>query len=248
MCGRFSLQTPWSELYKWLDLTRPQVLNPEMPPRYNIAPTQPIMVVQQGQDDAREGVLVRWGFVPAWVEDPKAFTLIINARSETVVEKPSFKMAIRRRRILIPANGFYEWQRYGKARKSQPYYVRPAHGGTIAFGGLMETWMGANGSEIDTACIITTEANTAFAPIHHRLPLVVQPQHFERWLNCRDHGLADVTPLFKPVEDEFFVPVPVSDAVNKVANSGPNIQEPVSVDAVTERGQEDDADNQLDLF
>ncbi|MEM9734367.1 MAG: SOS response-associated peptidase [Pseudomonadota bacterium] len=229
MCGRFALQVTWADLYDWFNLVRPESEGPTMPARYNIAPTQPIIAVQHGFDGGREGLLVRWGFIPAWVKDPGSFTLIINARSETAAEKPSFKNAIRRRRILIPATGFYEWQRFGKNRKSQPYFVKPANDEIVAFGGLLETWTGGDGSEVNTACIVTTEANENFAPIHHRLPLVIQPSDFDTWLNCRDNGLDAIAPLLKPVANDYFLPVPVSDSVNKVANAGPEVQEPVEV-------------------
>ena len=224
MCGRFGLQASWEELFHYFNLARPHTLKVEMPPRYNIPPTQPIVVVSIGADGQREGKLVRWGFVPAWVKNPKEFTLLANARSESAMEKPSFKNAIRHRRVLIPASGFFEWQRFGKGQPSQAYWVRSNSDPIVAFGGLMETWSGADGSEVDTACILTTAANDSFSRIHHRLPLVIHPQNFQRWLDCKTTTQQEVSELLTPVEDDYFEAIPVSDAVNKVSNAGPEIQ------------------------
>ncbi|MEM8749537.1 MAG: SOS response-associated peptidase [Pseudomonadota bacterium] len=249
MCGRFSLEAQWENLLKVMGIAQTSRLEPEMLPRYNIAPTQPIFVVRNGHDDAREGVLVRWGFVPAWVKNPKDFTLLINARSETAAEKPSFRNAIRHRRVLIPANGFYEWRRFGKGQKSQAYWVRPRDGGIMAFGGLMETWADhdGNGNEIDTACIVTTAANETFAPIHHRLPLIVHPKDSDRWLDCKSTTVDEVKDIMVPAPDDFFEAVPVGDAVNKVANATKDIQAPVDLPRQGEADEPKD-DGQLSMF
>ncbi len=227
MCGRFGLDATWEELFDYYNLVRPHETGEEMPPRYNIAPTQPIVMIGNGIDGKREGNLVRWGLVPNWVKDPKEFTLLINARSETAIEKPSFRTAMRHRRTIIPASGFYEWKRFGKGRKSHAFWVRPKNGGLVSFAGLMETWSDPNGSEIDTGCIITTAANSSFGEIHHRLPSVIHPQDFDRWLDCRTQEPREVVDLMKPVNDDYFEIIPVSDAVNKVANCDISIQKPV---------------------
>ena len=222
MCGRFALTTTWSELARTFDLT-PTVKPPVEPaPRYNIAPTQPILVIHADGGGTRVPLLVRWGLVPSWVEDPAAFTLLINARGETAATKPSFRTAMRHRRTLVPASGFYEWRRY--ANGSQPFWVRPREGGVIGFAGLMETYADANGSEIDTGCIVTTEANESFAAIHSRLPVVIAPGDYEEWLDCRANEPRDVQHLLRAVDDDFFEAVPVGSAVNKVANTSPDIQ------------------------
>ncbi len=225
MCGRFALDASWDEILKHFDaVASAQAV--EMPPRLNIAPTQPVVaVMNEGQH--RKAMLVRWGLIPVWVKDPADFTTLINARSETATTKPSFKTAMRHRRTLVPASGFYEWKRFGKGRRSQPYWVRPRQGGFVAFGGLMETYAHANGSEMDTGCIMTTAANDTFADIHHRLPLVIQPKDFERWLDCRTQEPRDVVDLLKQVDDDYFEAISVGEAVNKVANAGPEIQERV---------------------
>lgn len=222
------------------DLT--EALNFESPEqfaaRYNIAPTQPILAVVEGERGprgsnrpSRQAVLLRWGLWPSWVKDPANFTLLINARSETAIEKASFKNAMRHRRVLIPASGFYEWHRPSKesGERPQAYWVRPKRGGIVAFAGLMETWSSADGSEVDTGAILTAAANSAFAPIHDRMPVVIAPEDFERWLDCKTQEPRDVRDLMKTPDEDLFEAIPVSDLVNKVANVGPEIQARVEI-------------------
>jgi len=203
------------------------------PQRFNIAPTQPILIVAEGEVPiagsnlpSRRASLVRWGFVPSWVKDPRDFPLLINARSETAIEKASFRNAMRHRRILIPVSGFYEWHRPSKesGAPSQAYWIRPKTGGTIAFGGLMETWASADGSEMDTAAILTTAANAAIQSIHDRMPVVIKPEDFSRWLDCKTQEPRKIVDLMRPAQDDFFEAVPVSNLINKVANTGPEVQ------------------------
>ncbi len=229
MCGRFALNTTLQEIEAFLAVMELE----DFPPRYNIAPTQPVLLVMAGprRDPGsnlpdRKAMLVRWGLIPGWAKNPKDMPLLINARSETAAEKPAFRAAMRHRRALIPASGFYEWKRDGKVTK-QAYWIRPKNGGVIAFGALMEPWHDANGSEIDTGAILTTAASGNIAAIHDRMPVVIRPQDFSRWLDCVNYEPRDVADLMRPVEDGFFEAVPVSDKVNKVANTGPDIQEPV---------------------
>ena len=216
MCGRFVLTATPEELlalFGYLD-------GEDFPPRYNIAPTQPIAVVRM-LHGARRFALVRWGLVPGWVKDPRAFGLMINARSESAATNGAFKGALQYRRCLVPASGFYEWQKREGKRK-QPYLLRPRNGGIVAFAGLWETWMGADGSEIDTACILTTAANDTVAPIHNRMPVIVAPGDFERWLESQD-GVAD---LLHPAPDGLMEAIPVSDRVNAAANDDPGLIAP----------------------
>lgn len=200
------------------------------PPRYNIAPTQPILMATAGLPRQpgsnlpdRQALLVRWGLIPGWAKDPKNLPLLINARSDTAAEKAAFKAALRHRRALIPASGFYEWKSVGKDK--QPFFLRPRSGGLVAFAGLMETYADPNGSEIDTGAILTTEASPDIAPIHHRMPVVVRPEDFSRWLDCRRLEPRDVADILRPAEPDLFEAIPVSDLVNKVINTGPEIQE-----------------------
>ncbi|MDO1581648.1 SOS response-associated peptidase [Rhizobium oryzicola] len=238
MCGRYALTATPEDILEFLSVIQID----DFPKRYNIAPTQPILLIIAGEKAApgsnlpeRRAMLARWGFLPGWVKDPKEFPLLINARAETAVGKASFRAAMRHRRVLIPASGFYEWHRPPKDKaketgeKSQAYWIRPKRGGIVAFAGLMETWSSADGSEMDTAAILTTSANSMMSAIHDRMPVVIDQQDFERWLDCKTQEPRDIEDLLKPAQADFFEAIPVSDLVNKVSNMGPDLQEPVSV-------------------
>lgn len=240
MCGRFSLTATPEEVREFLALLELE----DFPARYNIAPTQPILAVIAGEQGApgsnlpqRRALLIRWGLTPGWVKDPREFPLLVNARAETAAEKASFRAAMRHRRILIPASGFYEWRRPPKesGEKSQAFWVRPRHGRIVAFAGLMETWASADGSEVDTGAILTASANPAFAPIHDRMPVVIAPKDFDRWLDCKTQEPRHVTDLLRPPPEDLFEAIPVSDLVNKVANVGPEVQAPVNPSVVVEQ-------------
>lgn len=226
MCGRYSLTATPEELAILFELLEID----DFPPRYNIAPTQPILMVTVGPANNLIAPLVRWGLVPSWVKDPGKFTLLVNARSETAAVKPSFKNAIRHRRTLIPASGFYEWFRPVNSKGAegkQAYWIRPKEGGIVCFGGLVETWAGADGSEIDSGCILTTSANDTISPIHHRMPVIIQPKDFDRWLNCKNSEPRHMVDLMQPAPNDFFEAIAVSDRVNKVSNANPSVQKPV---------------------
>ena len=234
MCGRFALTAGPEELDEFFALAGVE----GFPPRYNIAPTQPILLVIAGGGRVsgsnlpdRRAMLARWGLIPAWTKDPNALPAHFNARSETAAEKASFKAAMRHRRVLIPASGFYEWRRDG-SKRSQAYWVRPRRGGIVAFAGLMETYAEPGGSEIDTAAILTTAASGDIAHIHDRMPAVIKPEHFERWLDCRTSEPRDVAHLTRTPEEGFFEAIPVSDKVNKVTNTGTELQERVEPETV----------------
>ena len=231
MCGRFALLAKTDLAEAYFDLAELD----DLPERYNIAPTQPILIVVAGDRQERgsnlperKAMLVRWGFMPGWVKDPRDFPLLINARSETAIGKASFRAAMRHRRILVPASGFFEWRRTEeKGVKAQAYWIRPKKGEIVAFAGLMETWSSADGSEVDTGAILTAAANNDISRIHDRMPVVIRRQDFSRWLDCKTQEPRDVLDLMKPIDDGFFEAIPVSDRVNKVANMGPDILEPV---------------------
>lgn len=262
MCGRFSLKNSRDEVEVQLGA----LIAEDFPPRYNIAPTQPILIVlpteaalpKGSNRPNRVGHLVRWGFVPSWVKDPNERAPIFNIRSETAAEKNSFKAALSHRRVLVPASGFYEWRRIGKD-KTQAYWIRPRDGGVIAFGALMETWSGADGSQIDTAGILTTDSNETLSFIHHRMPVVVQPEDFARWLDCKHYLSREVADIMRPAPDDLFEAISVSDRVNKVAHSAPDLQMPVETDltasaprpkkAKKKSGSDEDSGNgQLSMF
>lgn len=196
---------------------------PNFPPRYNVAPTQPVPVVRLAEGE-RRFALVRWGLLPSWVKDPAAFTLLINARGETVNEKPAFRNAMKRRRCLFPADGFYEWKSIGGRKRA--YVARPAAGDPVAFAGLWETWMGPNGEEVETAAIVTTQANAEMAQIHHRAPVIVAPEDFDVWLDCARFEVRAASALLRPAPDATMEVYEVGAAVNKVINDNPELLEP----------------------
>lgn len=227
MCGRYTLTASAQairDLFRYAE-------QPNFPPRYNIAPTQPIAVIRliNGQ---RQFALMRWGLLPSWVKDPKTFSLIVNARGEGVSEKPSFRAAMKRRRCLIPADGFYEWKA-GGARK-QPYYIHARSGEPLAFAGLWETWTGPNGEELDTVAIVTTEANRTLRPLHDRMPVIVPPEAFDLWLDGDRVDALTAAALIAPAPDDLLEAWPVSTDVNRVANDNARLIEPVAAAAEPE--------------
>jgi len=169
--------------------------------------------------------LVRWGLVPAWVKDPRAFKMLINARAESAVDKPSFRAAMRHRRCLLPADGFYEWK--GAPGSKRPYLVRPRAGGPMALAGIFENWLGADGSEIETMAILTVAANAAMSALHDRMPAIIAPEHFDAWLDCRPGTATDIVELLAPAPEDFLDIIEVSRALNNPRNEGPEVQEPV---------------------
>jgi putative SOS response-associated peptidase YedK len=193
--------------------------------RFNIAPSQPIAVVML-EDGKRRLKLMRWGLIPSWVKDPRTFALLFNARADGVLEKPSFRNAMRRRRCLIPADGFYEWQTSG-ARK-RPFFIHPAGSGPVAFAGLWETWSGPNGEELDTVAIITTEASDELRGLHDRMPVVIAPEAFEMWLDCAHVDAETAASLLVPASRGFFTFHEVSQAVNRAASDGPELVKPAA--------------------
>ena len=158
---------------------------------------------------------MRWGFIPAWVDDPKTLSLLINARGELVLDKPAFRNAMRRRRCLLPADGFYDW-RAGEPKR--PYFVRAKSGAPLAFAGLWETWTGPNGEEVDTAAIVTTRSTRALAAIHERMPVIVAPEAFDLWLDCAAVEAEAAAALIAPAPEALLEHYEVSPAVNRVAN------------------------------
>jgi putative SOS response-associated peptidase YedK len=201
---------------------------PNFPPRYNVAPTQPIPIVRL-HDGKRSFALMRWGLLPSWVKDPKTFPLLINARGESVLDKPAFRNAMRRRRCLIPTDGFYEWQ---PGPPKRPYFVqakRRADGTAppLAFAGLYETWTGPNGEELDTATIITTTANRTLAGVHERMPVFVKPEAFDLWLDCANVEADVAAALIAPADEGLLEVHEVSTAVNRVVNDSAALIAPV---------------------
>lgn len=230
MCGRFTLHAAPEEVAAWFGLSELPVLAP----RYNIAPTQPVGIVRHAtQAPGREWALVHWGLIPSWSKDPTMGARMINARSETAAEKPSFRAAMRRRRCLIPATGFYEWKAAGRVK--QPYYIRPTVGHLLAFAGLWETWLGPDGSEIDSCTILTTEANEMMASLHDRMPVLIEPADFDEWLgtgkDLNPREVEQLRHLLRPASPERLVAIPVSRTVNSPHNEGEACIAPLSSDS-----------------
>jgi putative SOS response-associated peptidase YedK len=271
MCGRYAVTSSPEAIRA---LFRYQEL-PNFPPRFNVAPTQPMAIVrlarfqaewapvsrpesaliqkagartadkftqsaqarllsakpvptfaERAPDGKRQFALVRWGLLPSWVKDPKTFSLLINARGETAIEKPAFRAAMRRRRCLIPADGFYEWKAVGG--RKQPFFVRLKSGGPLAFAGLWETWSGPNGEELETAAIVTTRANRTLAAVHDRMPVIVPPQAFDLWLDGTTVDPQTAAALIAPAPEDLLEAYEVSTAVNRVANDNPKLVEPAA--------------------
>lgn len=218
MCGRFTLTAPPDIVRGLFDVE----IKANFPPRWNIAPTQPIAIVRTGLDHRREFALVRWGFIPSWAKkdyfEKVGTRPLNNARGETVAEKPVFRHAFRRRRCLIPADGFYEWRTEDGAR--QPYLIAPTAGGTFAFGGVWETAIDPDGGEIDTAAIITIEAGPDVAPLHNREPVVVAPADYARWLDEDERSAKDAAMLVRAAPKDFWRFHAVSKLVNNARNEG----------------------------
>jgi putative SOS response-associated peptidase YedK len=221
MCGRFVITSPPAAVRQAFGYSE----QPNFPPRYNIAPTQPIavVIVENGAPRFR---LMRWGLLPSWVKDPRKFTLLINARAETVLEKPAFRAAVKRRRCLVPADGYYEWQAVG--RRKQPYFIHSRKGGPIGFAALAETWVGPNGEELDTVAIVTTAASAEMATLHHRVPVTIAQDDFARWLDCAGVDAAEAATLLRPPREGEFVWHPVTTAVNRVANDDAQLILPIA--------------------
>jgi putative SOS response-associated peptidase YedK len=185
-------------------------------------------MVNQG---TRRFALMRWGLIPSWVKDPQKFSLLINARAETVLDKPAFRNAIKRRRCLVPADGYYEWQRRGAGK--QPYFIHPRNGTLLGLAALAETWVGPNGEELDTVAIITAAATESMAALHDRVPVAIDPADFDRWLDCAGVTADEAATLLHAPADGTLIWHPVSTAVNKVANDNaqlilPMVEEPTA--------------------
>lgn len=218
MCSRYSLTSPPEAVRSYFG-ARNKV---DFPPRYNIAPTQPVLIVRNDHHAERELMLVRWGLIPSWVKNPAEFTTLINARSETAAEKPSFRAALRHRRCLVPADGFYEWT--GEPGAKRPHLLRPRTGGPMALAGIAEHWMGADGSEMETVAILTVAANRTVLAVHDRMPVILAPADFDLWLDCRPGTAVDAAPLMVPAPDDLLEIVEVSSKLNNVRNEGPEVQ------------------------
>lgn len=185
-------------------------------PRYNIAPSQNAPVVRDVDGKRRSLSLLRWGLIPSWAKDEKIGHRMINARAETLAEKPSFRKALQERRCVIPANGFYEWRQTEQGR--QPYFIKPHDRRLIGMAGLWERWTRKEGQAIESFAIITTSANDLMKPIHDRMPVVLSRECYEQWLNCRDYDGGQIGRMLKPFPSDLLEMYPVGKTVNSPTN------------------------------
>lgn len=230
MCGRYKLTPKEGEIVETFDVEEVQLL----PARYNICPTQPIEIVRVNPHTlSREMRPVVWGLIPPWAGDPSICTKFINARVESAAEKPAFRNAFRHRRCLVPADGFYEWQKRGGMR--QPFLVRMRDGGLFAFAGLWEIWNGPNGEQIESCSILTTDSNELLRPIHDRMPAIIAPAAFDAWLDTANENVPKLMPLLKPYSVEEMVLIPISSRINSPQFDDPMCIEQVSLSETSRR-------------
>jgi putative SOS response-associated peptidase YedK len=214
VCGRYRLSRRKQILEEHFDCVSDE---PDWTPRYNIAPTQPIPVIRQNpKEPIRELSLMRWGLIPSWAKDSSAAASMINARSETASTKPAFRDALKSRRCLIPADGFYEWMRTGKMK--QPYCFEVREGQLFAFAGLWDGWKDAGGNWIKSCSILTTTPNSVTSAIHDRMPVILEPDSYELWLDPGMTNVAAASELLKPHDARLMRCFPVSSRINHVGN------------------------------
>lgn len=250
MCGRFTITSPPAALRDLFGYDE----QPNFPPRYNIAPTQPVPVILF-EGGRRRFLLVRWGLVPSWAKafpgeveagspsgnatkQRKPQSVLINARAETIDEKPSFRGAFRHHRALMPADGFYEWRTTGSGPK-QPFLIRRraeknGDRAPFAIAALWDTWMDSHGSEIDSCALVTTEANETLAPIHHRMPVILAEKDWNLWLDPSATE-KELKALLRPAPDDLLEAIPVSTRINSVANDDPSVQTREEIDPAPEK-------------
>lgn len=223
MCGRFTLRAPGETVAREFGLDE----TPSLRPRFNIAPGQDIPVVRRREDGAAPILEPRrWGLVPPWAKDPKIGNRMINARGETLADKPAFRRALRRQRCLVPADGFYEWQT--RTGGKQPYFIERPDANLFAIAGLWERWKGPEDEIIESCTLITTQANEVLAAIHPRMPVVLAARDYALWLDPRVDDPEPILPLLHPSPSEFFAAHPVGGHVNRPKNDDPECVRPVA--------------------
>jgi len=248
MCGRYALilspRQSLAALFKLLN-------GIEVLPRYNIAPTQPIVVIRQ-VEGRRQAHFARWGLVPGWVKDPRDFPLLVNARAESMADKPAFRDPLKHGRCIVPASGYYEWHA-GPGGRKQPYYITRADGQPLALAGLHASWMGPDGEEIDSAATITVPANAQLSPIHDRMPAILTTEAAQdAWLDVRNVRAREAAQLALPLEDGLLRFHPVSTRVNAARDDDPGLIEEVTLAeepaAPKKSGKASGDGGQMDLF
>lgn len=223
MCGRYTLTSPSEDLALLFDISQ----LPLIPPRYNLAPTQEAAVVRvTAPGEPRRLDFLRWGLIPYWAKEASIGNRMINARSEGVAEKPSYRHSFKKKRCLVPTDGFYEWKKEGKAK--QPYLIRRHDRKPFAFAGLWSTWRDPEKeAPVETFTILTTDANDFIRPLHDRMPVILMPEDFDLWLDPKVEDAALIQPLLRPAPNDILETYPVSKLVNSPTNELPHCIEPL---------------------
>nr|ALS91378.1 putative ACR, COG2135 [uncultured bacterium] len=219
MCGRYTLTKPKELLKRFPNIQLPM----NCAPRYNIAPTQPVLAVTNAKPE--EFQPMHWGLIPSWAKDPSIGSRMINARAETLREKPAYRTAFRRRRCLVPADGFYEWKP-GPAKTKTPTYIRMKSGEPFMIAGLWEVWTGPDGEEIPSCTLVTAEPNELVKPIHDRMIVILPEEHFAHWLDPSERPPDALETLLKPYPADEMEAYAVSTAVNSPKHDTPDCIEP----------------------
>jgi putative SOS response-associated peptidase YedK len=226
VCGRFTSKTPVTDLAEYFGVD--EVVAPDLGALYNVAPTDETYAVAESSEGRRLGTF-RWGLVPFWAKDLKIGAKMINARAESLLDKSAFRRPFERRRCIIPADGFYEWERVSGKRK-QPWYITRHDGKPLAFAGMWDSWRPVKGSDegkLRSCVIITGEPNEAIARLHDRMPVLLAPESWDAWLDPANDDVASLQQLLVPAPSKLFDLVPVSTLVNTVTNDGPELIERV---------------------
>ena len=223
MCGRFTLTVDPGELK---DTFSDYIFPPKFVPRFNIAPSQPVLAIPN--DEMNTADFFIWGLIPMWAKDPAIGNRLINARGDTVAEKPSFRGPFKYKRCLILADGFYEWKAHPVKKTKTPYYIHMTDRKPFAFAGLWDSWEGPDGSSVKTCTIITTEPNELMATLHNRMPVILHPRDYAKWLDVSPQTPENLLPLIKPFPADAMSAHPVSTLVNKPGNDTPELVVPVS--------------------
>lgn len=222
MCGRFTLYTDYEEIFRRYEIEH--TLNFIFHKSYNVAPSNDVVAIIHDGAKNRAGLL-RWGLIPSWAKDPSIGNKMINARSESLMEKPAFKTLVQRKRCIIPANGFYEWKQEGK--RKQPMYITVSDQEIISFAGLYDIWVDAQGKRISTCTIITTKANDLMSTFHERMPVILDQENEKIWLNRRNEQIEPLLSLLQPYPSEKMTAYPVSPEVGNVKNNHSKLIEPL---------------------
>ncbi|WP_375449704.1 SOS response-associated peptidase [uncultured Devosia sp.] len=242
MCGRYASTLPPELMMELFHLLR----SVDLIPRYNIAPTQPICAIWE-ESGRREAHFARWGLVPRWVKDPREWPLLINARVETMAEKPAFRDLLKHGRCVVPASGYYEW-RTNLDKSKQPFYITTADGGPMALAGLYAIWSGPEGEEVDTVATITVPANDQLAPIHDRMPAILQCEAIAQWLDVRGVDARTARQLAIPLDNGALKFHPVSTRINSAKYDDEGLIEPMSDVKPHPTAPNKAASAQMDLF